>query len=92
MASERTELRCAAIAKLVHSKHTCNRQKCLKKRSGVQLVTLSTRNTDDLEYCLALLHMKKKSPVKNRRVTSRSAAEIEKEFGTQNFEVCFNMM
>ena len=86
------ELCCNTIAKLVHSKHKCNQQNCLKKGNGIQLISLSTRNKDDIEYCLALLHIKKKSPVKNRRVTSCSATEIEQEFGTYKFEVCLNMM
>ena len=38
----------------------------MAKTSRVKLVTLSTKNYHDLEYCLALMHMKDKSAVKKQ--------------------------
>ena len=86
------ELRCNAISKLLGLSHKCNRQKCLQKKSRVKLFNLSTQNSSDVAYCLALLHIRKKVIVYNRRVTSRSAAEVESSFGTSKFEICSDMM
>lgn len=83
---------CNAIAQHVHSKHRCNRQKCLAKKSRAKLHKFSTTRPEDLEICLALKNMKSKQPVSNRRLTSRSAREIEAAFGCSKFEMCSDML
>ena len=83
---------CNEIAQHVHSKHRCNQQKCLAKKSRAKLHKFSTTRPEDLEICLALKNMKSKQPVSNRRLTSRSAREIEAAFGCSTFEMCSDML
>ena len=72
-------LRCRQIAQHIKSKHKCNRQKCLQRKSRVHLIDLSTRQSENVEICLALSHLKQGEKFGNWRITSCSASEIEQD-------------
>ena len=49
-----------------------------------------TNNPDDVEILYAAYCKKNKHQVHNRRVTSRSMCEVEKQFKNKQFEICYH--
>ena len=85
-------LTCTQIAKLIGSKHTCNKRKTKKNGRKQKYQIFSTKNQDDMQVLWALLCKKKKLSEKDTDYTCRllrgNMNEIENTFGSSHFEMC----
>ena len=83
-------LRCSDLAKMLGSKHRCYRRQTMAKGSKNNMRLFCTKNPSDKEILYAAYCKKNKQQVHNRRITSRTMYEVEKELKNTQFEICYH--
>ena len=83
-------LRCSNLAKMLGSKHRCYWRQIMAKGSKNNMRLFCTKKNRRQRNTYAAYCKKNKQQVHNRRVTSRSMYEVEKEFENTQFEICYH--